>query len=95
MKATLLVSLLLVSAAAITPSYANYFSNPRLGVTLNVGSAANPTPRDIRESRMPLAANTESTVTAKVDLADKATGKQADRQIQAANGVGFKAPSVN
>ena len=40
-----LISLLLLSAAVcITPASANYFSNARLGVNLNVGSAPNPKP---------------------------------------------------
>ena len=40
-----LISLLLLSAAVcVTPASANYFSNARLGVNLNVGSAPNPKP---------------------------------------------------
>ena len=40
-----LVSLLLLSAAVcVTPASANYFSNVRLGVNLNIGSAPNPKP---------------------------------------------------
>ena len=54
MKTKLLVSVLLLSAAVITPSYANYFSNPALGINLNVGSAPSPTPQDIREDRKPI-----------------------------------------
>jgi hypothetical protein len=54
MNTKLLVSALLLSAAAITPSYANYFSNPALGINLNVGSAPSPTPQDIRENRRPI-----------------------------------------
>jgi hypothetical protein len=49
--------LLLVSAAFVSPAYANYFSNPVTGVNLNVGSAPNPTPEDIRESRTPVVAD--------------------------------------
>ena len=45
-----LQSLLLLSAALIcvTPASANYFSNPRTGINLNIGSAPNPTPADLR-----------------------------------------------
>ena len=43
MKKTI-IPLLLASAVAASPAYANYFSNPRLGINLNVGSAPNPTP---------------------------------------------------
>jgi len=40
-----LISLLLLSAAVcVTPASANYFSNARLGVNLNIGSAPNPKP---------------------------------------------------
>jgi hypothetical protein len=54
MKTKLLVSALLLSAVAITPSHANFFSNPALGINLNVGSAPSPTPQDIREERKPI-----------------------------------------
>ncbi len=50
----IIMSLLLVSATLVTPAYANYFANPALGINLNVGSAPNPTPNDIRESREPV-----------------------------------------
>ena len=40
-----LISLLLLSAAVcVTPASANYFSNARTGVNLNIGSARNPKP---------------------------------------------------
>src|SRR5678816_2066942 len=40
-----LVSLLLLSAAVcVTPASANYFSDARAGVNLNIGSAPNPKP---------------------------------------------------
>ena len=41
------LSLLLLSAVCV-PAQANYFSNPRLGVNLNVGSAPSPTPEQLR-----------------------------------------------
>jgi len=44
MKTTLLSLLLLSAAVCVTPASANYFSNARLGVNLNVGSAPNPKP---------------------------------------------------
>ncbi|HEX3487143.1 MAG TPA: hypothetical protein VHT51_18960 [Micropepsaceae bacterium] len=43
-----MMSLLLLSAVCVTPAYANWFSNPRSGVMLNIGSAPNPTPADLR-----------------------------------------------
>ncbi len=76
MKTKLLVSVLLLSAAAITPSYANYFSNPMLGINLNVGSAPSPTPQDVRENRQPI-------VTEDVD--DSTTVATAPAQAKTAN----------
>jgi outer membrane protein OmpA-like peptidoglycan-associated protein len=44
-----IISLLLLSAAvAVTPASANYFSNARAGMNLNIGSAPNPKPAQIR-----------------------------------------------
>jgi hypothetical protein len=43
-----MMSLLLLSAGFISPASANWFSNPKTGTMLNVGSAANPTPADLR-----------------------------------------------
>src|SRR5579864_5789659 len=50
-----ILSVLLLSAVCASPASANYFSNPRTGVTLNIGSAPNPTPSELRllgESRI-------------------------------------------
>ncbi len=42
-------SLLLLSAVVcVTPASANYFSHPEVGTNLNIGSAPNPTPADLR-----------------------------------------------
>lgn len=43
-----ILSVLLLSAVCAVPAQANWFSNPRLGVNLNVGSAPNPKPEDLR-----------------------------------------------
>ena len=48
MKKTILSLLLLSAAIAVTPASANYFSNARLGMNLNIGSAPNPTPAQRR-----------------------------------------------
>jgi len=45
---TTILSLLLLSAVGAAPAYANYFSDPRVGVNLNVGSAPSPTPQQLR-----------------------------------------------
>ena len=45
---TTIASVLLSSAACLVPAYANYFHNPRTNTNLNIGSAPNPTPADLR-----------------------------------------------
>ena len=59
MKARVLTAALLLSAAFITPSYANWFHNPYENVYRNVGSAPNPTPADVRENRLPIVAKVQ------------------------------------
>ena len=54
------LALLLVSAAAATPAYANFFHNPFTGINLNIGSAPNPTPADVREDRLPIVTQDDS-----------------------------------
>lgn len=48
MKKRALITLLLASAVMITPASANWFARPQVGLNLNVGSAPNPTPGDLR-----------------------------------------------
>ena len=48
MKTTFLSLLLLSAAVFVTPASANYFANPRLGMNLNIGSAPNPAPAQLR-----------------------------------------------
>jgi len=55
-----ILSVLLLSAVVASPASANYFSNPITGTTLNIGSAPNPTPSQLRllgESRVVVAEN--------------------------------------
>ena len=59
-----LMALLLVSGALATPAYANYFSNPYTGVTLNIGSAPNPTPADVRVGHLPAITQDDSSAPA-------------------------------
>src|SRR5947207_5137174 len=47
-KSNTMMSLLLLSAVFITPASANWFSNPHTNTMLNIGSAPNPTPADLR-----------------------------------------------
>jgi hypothetical protein len=49
----IVLAMLLAAGAFVAPAQANYFSNPYTGVSLNIGSAPNPTPADIRVDRLP------------------------------------------
>jgi hypothetical protein len=51
MKTSRFVSVIVLSAAFATPAFANYFSNPNLGMNANVGSAPSPRPADLRTDR--------------------------------------------
>ena len=64
MKTMKALSVLFISAASATPSFANYFHNPYLGLNLNIGSAPSPTPRDLRENRQPQLGHTTPSVPA-------------------------------
>src|SRR2546430_6228385 len=48
MKNTIRTLLLLSAVVCVTPAAANYFANPAQGIHLNIGSAPNPTPADLR-----------------------------------------------
>jgi outer membrane protein OmpA-like peptidoglycan-associated protein len=50
MKKAILSLLLLSAAISVAPASANYFSNPKIGMNLNVGSAPNPTPSQLRSA---------------------------------------------
>ena len=71
MRKMTLTTLLLLSAVVITPASANWFSRPDLGVQLNVGSAPNPTPNDLRA----LYANYPGTRYSQADVLRSMTGK--------------------
>lgn len=85
-----LLALLLVSGALATPAYANYFSNPYTGVTLNIGSAPNPTPADIRVDRLPAVTQDDSSApaaTAAVKPADNSAAPVAQTPPPSASGA--------
>jgi len=63
MKRASILALLLVSGALATPAYANWFHNPYIGINLNIGSAPNPTPADLRAERLPIITQDDSTAT--------------------------------
>jgi len=48
MKLGTMMSVLLMSVAMAAPASANWFSRPAIGINLNIGSAPNPTPYDLR-----------------------------------------------
>ena len=54
MKIRVLTAALLLAAAFVTPSSANWFHNPYQNIYRNIGSAPNPTPADVRENRVPI-----------------------------------------
>jgi hypothetical protein len=47
-KSALMMCLLMSAAAFAAPASANWFARPGAGINLNVGSAPNPTPADLR-----------------------------------------------
>jgi hypothetical protein len=53
MRIKVTMSILLLSAACTTQALANYFYNPYANLSLNIGSAPSPTPRDTRKNRLP------------------------------------------
>ncbi len=62
-----MMSLLLLSAVFIAPASANWFSNPKTNTMLNIGSAPNPTPADLRaigDSKFAIAYTAATTVQA-------------------------------
>src|SRR5882724_937712 len=59
MKTRMILPLLLISAAFVTPATANWFHNPYENINRNVGSAPNPTPEDLRQMRLPIAAKAD------------------------------------
>jgi hypothetical protein len=60
MKTRLMLPLLLAATAFALPASANWFHNPQLGINLNVGSAPNPTPADLRQMRQPIITEDEA-----------------------------------
>ena len=73
MKTRLLLSVLLLSAAFVSPASANWFSNIYWNIQQNIGSAPNPTPNDVRENKLPmLVRDADGNIIAMID---PATGK--------------------
>ena len=79
MKTVIALSVLFISTASVTPSLANYFHNPYTNVNRNIGSVPSPTPRDIRENRMPEVGHTAPSAadpSAKTVAADPAPSRR-------------------
>ena len=95
MKTNMMLPLLLVAASFVTPASANYFSNPYTGITLNIGSAPNPTPRDIRESRLPAVTQDENSGDAAkpTDKTANVAPERAAPQSGGAGGIPTASPS--
>ena len=73
MNTRILLPVLMFSAVFVSPASANWFSNPEININLNIGSAPNPTPGDVRGERQPmLVRDAEGNVIAMID---PATGK--------------------
>jgi hypothetical protein len=73
MKTRILLPVLLLPAVFVSPASANWFSNPEVNINLNLGSAPNPTPDDVRTDRQPmLVRDADGNVIAMID---PATGK--------------------
>ena len=72
-----------------TTADANYFSNPRTNVNFSVGSAPNPTPRDVRLNHQPQASlNADVAVKAKEATEREANNaKVTDKNIRIANNI--------
>jgi hypothetical protein len=95
MKMKMMLSLLFVSAVFVMPASANWFHNPYTGVSLNVGSAPNPTPADIRQDRLPIVVKDEdksNTAVAPAKTASTTTVSPAPAQGAATN-IAAAAPS--
>ena len=54
MRASLILTGLIVASVAASPASANWFSNPNIDINLNIGSAPNPTPDDVLVERQPM-----------------------------------------
>lgn len=83
MRIKMTLSMLLLSAVCVTPALANYFHNQRLNLYLNVGSAPSPTPRDVRENRLPRLVQAIRPQADAVKKTDKtAENEQASAQVE-------------
>jgi hypothetical protein len=71
---------LVLAAAFTTAAEANYFANPRLNVSSNVGSAPSPRPVDVRENREPQVSENSFTAVKVGNSANEAQNDQTATQ---------------
>ncbi|HEX3487144.1 MAG TPA: hypothetical protein VHT51_18965 [Micropepsaceae bacterium] len=90
MKIRTFLPVLLVAAAFVSPAAANWFHNPYEGINRNIGSAPNPTPQDIRDNRLPIAAKNEQ-----ADPAATAKDANSDANKTTSVPVQAKSPDTN
>ena len=90
MNYKIMLPMLLLSAAVITPVSANWFSNPSLGINRNVGSAPSPTPAQVRaEKQPPFVLRDQQAPT----VADAGAAKQAQQPAQSGATVATATPT--
>jgi len=82
------MSVLLLSAACATQALANYFYNPYTNIGLNIGSAPSPTPRDIRENRLPKVAKAPAAPPSKSQLSPGTQNKPTQPSFSTASATG-------
>jgi hypothetical protein len=96
MKTKLMLPLLFVLAGFVMPASANWFHNPYENINRNVGSAPNPTPADLRESRLPIVTKDEDNSNATAAATKTATAdseRSAPTQAAGSTSVAAAAPS--
>lgn len=83
MNGKIALALIIASGALASPATANYFHNPYTGINLNVGSAPNPTPADVRENRLPVVTKDDAAAPPAVAQAAKPDANSAQQATQA------------
>jgi len=93
----MLLPVLLLTAAFVSPVSANWFHNPGWNLNLNLGSAPSPTPDDIRADKQPmLVRDADGNVIAMIDPATGKVIATAEPPVTArpSNGTARNAPAA-
>ena len=94
MNFKIMLPVLLLAAAAIEPATANWFANPTLGISRNVGSAPSPTPAQVRaEKQPPFVLRDQDTGSTVADASAKQPQPVAQQPSQQGQSVAAAAPS--